>query len=65
MNLFAHAIAERRSAAKVIMSVRPVQQWLTSWAIMNDILSPFIARPWKWLVDVTFDQQILKVRWIA
>jgi len=61
MNLFAPAMAERRPSSKVIMTVRPEEEWLSSWANVNDIMSFLVARPWSWLVDMTFNQQLLKV----
>ena len=42
------------------MTVRPEEEWLSSWANINDIMSLLVARPWAWLVDMTFNQQLLK-----
>ena len=39
---------------------RPEEEWLSSWANVNDIMSFLVARPWSWLVDMTFNQQLLK-----
>lgn len=61
MNLFASSMAQRRPSSKVIMTVRPPEEWLSSWANINDIMSLLVARPWAWLVDMTFNQQLLKV----
>eukprot|EP00438_Fugacium_kawagutii_P003609 Skav221986 [mRNA] locus=scaffold4787:2111:2941:- [translate_table: standard] len=63
MNLFAAAMAERRPLSKVIMTVRSEDVWLSSWANVNDIMSLLVARPWTWLVDMTFNQQLLKLLW--
>ncbi|CAK9081492.1 unnamed protein product [Durusdinium trenchii] len=63
MNLFASEIAETRPSTKVIMTVRRDEEWVTSWANMNDILSPLVVRPWNWLLDLKFNQQLLKVLW--
>jgi len=62
MNLFASSMAQRRPSSKVIMTVRPPEEWLSSWANINDIMSLLVARPWAWLVDMTFNQQLLKAR---
>ena len=60
MNLFASSMAQRRPSSKVIMTVRPEEEWLSSWANINDIMSLLVARPWTWLVDMTFNQRLLK-----
>ncbi|CAJ1385149.1 unnamed protein product [Effrenium voratum] len=61
MNLLAPALAEIRPSAKVVMTVRPLEEWLESWANVNEVMSCLVVRPWRWLVDLNFNQQMLKV----
>jgi len=60
MNLYAPLFAKRRPLAKVLMSVRASEEsWVEAWATVNKILGHFIARPWKWIIDMHFTQRIL------
>ena len=61
MNLLAPLLAARRPRAQVLMTVRPDNSaWVESWCAVNDILSIFVARPWKWLVDLDFPTKMVK-----
>mmetsp|Transcript_44757 Transcript_44757/g.130320 ORF Transcript_44757/g.130320 Transcript_44757/m.130320 type:complete len:349 (+) Transcript_44757:94-1140(+) len=61
MNLFAEVFAHLRPEAKVLMSVRPsVDSWVEAWMTVNRILGHFVARPWVWVLDLTFTRSLLK-----
>jgi len=58
MNLFSETFAELRPSAKVLFTMRDIDRWFESWHNVNMILNSFIARPWSWIVDMTFVNQI-------